>query len=278
MRAFEAAARLGGFKAAAAELAVTPGAIAQHIKTLENWAGSPLFVRMTHGVKLTVLGETVIADFSDAFDRLGLAIQKLRDNAGPGVVRIAVSTDIAQLWLSPRLPGLRAIDPETTITITILDHPPNLNRDPYDLSIFFRHPGSYEYGIEICRDFIFPVCTPTLAANLGEPADLAGLMFIHDRSRMEDWTQWLEYAAPEQQIAATGPAFPLYSLALQEAQNGAGILIGHEPLVRSSMREGTLVAPFAPKKRLSRSLVVETPGPVIEASFVNRLITQMRTN
>ena len=107
MRAFEAAARLGGFKAAAIELSVTPGAIAQHVKTLESWTGSPLFERMTHGVKLTALGESVIADFSEAFDRLGIAIQRLRENAGPEVIRIAVSTDIAQLWLSPRLTELR---------------------------------------------------------------------------------------------------------------------------------------------------------------------------
>ena len=53
LRAYEAAARLGGFAAAAEELCVTPGAISQHIKTLEDWAGAPLFLRRSHGVRLT---------------------------------------------------------------------------------------------------------------------------------------------------------------------------------------------------------------------------------
>ena len=275
MRAFESAARLGGFKAAAVELSVTPGAIAQHIKTLENWAGSPLFIRMTHGVKLTDLGKSVMGDFSDAFDCLGTAMQKLRDNAEPSVIRIVVSTEIAQLWLASKLPEIRAINPDISISITVLDHPPNLSRDVFDLSIFFRQPEDYEFGIEICQDIIFPVCTPLLGANLGEPSDLAGLIFLHNSASMEDWTQWLEFAAPGQKISPMGPSLPLYGLVLQESKNGAGIMMGHEPLVRTSLRDGSLIAPFPQKKRLSRSLVVETPRPIVEQSLVGRIVEKL---
>lgn len=275
MRAFEAAARLRGFKAAAIELSITPGAIAQHIKTLETWTGSTLFERMSHGVKLTPLGESVIDDFSDVFDRLARATQKLRENAGPSMIRIATSTDIAQLWLDSRLPDIRAIHSETTITLTILDHPPNLDRDPYDLSLFFRKPAECLHETLICRDAIFPVCSPALAINLGEAADLAGLMFIHDSSLPDDWQTWMQFAASDQQISATGPSFPLYSLALQEAQNGAGIMIGHEPLVRTAMRDGKLVAPFPQKILLDRSLVAETRVPVNEHHLVGRIIARL---
>jgi len=55
LRAFESAARLGSFTSAAEELCVTPGAIAQHIKSLEAWAESPLFVRNTRGVVMSPL-------------------------------------------------------------------------------------------------------------------------------------------------------------------------------------------------------------------------------
>jgi len=43
LRAFEAAARLGGFAAASHELGVTPGAITAHIKALEAELGAVLF-------------------------------------------------------------------------------------------------------------------------------------------------------------------------------------------------------------------------------------------
>ena len=132
LRAFEAAARLGGFKAAAIELNVTAGAVAQHIKSLENWAGSPLFERMSQGVGLTDLGREVSSDFQAAFDMLGKATTKLRDIAGPRQIRIAVLPSIAQLWLSHRLPQARSIEADTTISITALDTPPNLGREAYD--------------------------------------------------------------------------------------------------------------------------------------------------
>ena len=54
LRTFEAAARLGTFKAAAAELFVTPTAVSHQIRTLESQLGVPLFVRRTRAVTLTI--------------------------------------------------------------------------------------------------------------------------------------------------------------------------------------------------------------------------------
>ncbi|HID68610.1 MAG TPA: LysR family transcriptional regulator [Roseibacterium sp.] len=50
LRAFEAAARCGGFRVAAAELCVTPAAVSHSIRALEVWAGVTLFVRQSNGV------------------------------------------------------------------------------------------------------------------------------------------------------------------------------------------------------------------------------------
>ena len=272
LRAFEAAARLGGFKAAAIELNVTAGAVAQHIKALENWAGTPLFERMSQGVRLTDPGREVSADFQAAFDMLGKATTKLREIAGPRQIRIAVLPSIAQLWLSHRLPRVRSIEPDITISITAMDTPPNLSREAYDLSIFFREPGEAEYATTVCSDSIFPVCSPAMAANLGEPEDLAGLLFLHDINLIDDWRLWLEHVVPGQVINTAGPTFSLYSLALQEAQNGAGIIIGHESLVRHSLKDGSLVAPFPQKLNLSRQLTIETAAPIREASLLARII------
>jgi LysR family glycine cleavage system transcriptional activator len=277
LRAFEAAARLGGFKAAAIELNVTAGAVAQHIKALENWAGSPLFERMSQGVCLTDLGKDVSADFKAAFDMLGKATTKLRESAGPRHIRIAVLPSIAQLWLSHRLPQARSIAPDTTISITALDTPPNLSREAYDLSIFFREPSEVEHVTTVCSDSIFPVCSPAMASNLGEPDDLAGLLFLHDITLIDDWRLWLEHVVPGHDTNTAGPTFSLYSLALQEAQNGAGIMVGHEPLVRRSLKDGSLVAPFPQKLNLSRQLVIETAAPIREASLLARIIELLRS-
>ena len=47
VRAFEAAARLGSFKEAAAELSVTHGAVSQQIRLLEEWLGAPSLFRLS---------------------------------------------------------------------------------------------------------------------------------------------------------------------------------------------------------------------------------------
>lgn len=274
LRAFEAAARLGGFKAAAAELSVTPGAVAQHVKSLEAWTGAPLFERMSQGVRLTALGAAVSADFSNAFDRLGSAVNRLRADAGPSQVRIAVLPSVAQLWLSPRLPAVRALVPQTTISITALDHPPNLLREPFDLSIFFVEGEPGENQIEISRDLIFPVCAPEMASRLRSPADLAGETFLHDARWTRHWSMWLD--AVQLDLDPDGPTFSLYSLALQEAENGAGVLMGHEPLVRASLDGGSLVAPFEQMLELQRRLVIETPLALPRSGPLHKIVTALR--
>ena len=272
LRAFESAARLGGFKAAAVELNVSPGAVAQQIKTLEKWAGEALFVRMSQGVRLSDLGEAVLTDFSSAFDMLGRAVIKMRDQAGPRQIRIAVLPSIAQLWLSQRLPQLREIEPDTSISIIALDTAPNLARESYDLSIYFRLSEQVAHGIEICRDRIFPVCSPSMASSIGEPSDLAGMLFLHDSNWSRDWQEWLAKVVPDQVINTSGPHFSLYSLALQEAQNGAGIVMGHEVLVRDSLREGNLVAPFSQKVSMPQRLMIETPAPIRKNSLLEKIV------
>ena len=79
MRAFEAAARHGSFTVAANELCVTPGAVAQQVKSLEAWCGARLFKRQAHGISLTPLGAAVLPVFVNAFD--GLGDQKLLDRS-----------------------------------------------------------------------------------------------------------------------------------------------------------------------------------------------------
>lgn len=103
LRAFEAAARHQNFVSAANELHVTPGAVSQHIKTLEAWAGTALFVRRAHGVALTDAGRALVPEFVDAFDGLYSAVRALRSLQPITEVHIATFPSIAQLWLSRRL-------------------------------------------------------------------------------------------------------------------------------------------------------------------------------
>lgn len=267
LRAFEAAARLGGFSKAAEELSVSPGAIVQHVKTLEDWAGAPLFQRHAQGLSLTPLGHDTLVPLTAAFDGMGEAVQSLRASARPAQVHIAALPAIAQLWLSPRLPAIRAALPDLNLSITALENPPNLVREPFDLSIFIGEEG----GEAIEKDVLFPVCAPHLAPHLRSATDLRNHPCLSDATWENDWQFWLDHAAPNLNLSLSGPGYSLYALALQEAINGAGVLMAHGPLVRASLAAGTLVAPLGPQVETGLSVTLKTrPGP--RARSLNRLI------
>jgi LysR family glycine cleavage system transcriptional activator len=272
LRAFEAAARLGGFAAAAQELGVTPGAVTAHVKTLEAQLGAALFERTARGVELNALGQRVLPGFIEAFDALGEAVQTLRSEAAPRTVHIATLPSIAQLWLSPRLPALREAAPGISISITAMEEPPNLKRAPHDLCLFY---GGDAQGA-LARDVIFPVCAPGVAQRLKTPADLAAATCISDAAWADDWAAWAKVAMPGVAFSPRGPVYSLYTLAVAEAVNGAGVLIGHESLVSDHLRRGELVAPFDVRVTLDRHLRLWSNRPLAKGSAAARVSAWLR--
>lgn len=246
LRAFEAAARYESFLTAAAELSVTPGAIAQQIKSLEAWAQCELFERHANGVRLSVHGRTLLPRVSAGFDLLGHAAQDLRRLSAPTECRIATLPSIAQLWLLPLLPKLRAAFPNLTISITAMEVAPNLIRDPFDIALFFDLPARAGVAVaELTKASCSPACSPVLARKLRSASDLARTPLLHDATWRNQWAAWLERAGVSQVDGTHGAVFSLYSLAVEEAKNGAGVLMARHPLVHEALRVKALVRPFS---------------------------------
>jgi LysR family glycine cleavage system transcriptional activator len=269
LKAFEAAARHASFAAAAEELGVTPAAVAHQVKALEAWLGARLFIRRAQGLGLTELSRSVLPAFSDAFDALGQAVQALQGGAPRTQVNIAALPAIAQLWLAPLLPEMGNAFPALSASVHALETPPDLRRELFDFALFYVRDapqGCRMAAIE--EDVMFPVCTPALARQLRSPADLAGLPLLRDTSWTDDWACWLNDAGVTLAAAEAGPAFSLYSMAVQAALDGGGVLMGHAALVRRHIAAGTLVAPFAVTARTGKQLAVLTPagtGPRVTA-------------
>jgi LysR family glycine cleavage system transcriptional activator len=215
LRAFEAAARTGAFTLAAAEPGVSPGAVTAHVQALEGIPGAALFERQAKGVRLAPLGTAAAGGLTEAFDALARAEADLRALAAPEQVHIATLPAIAQLWLSPRLPALRAAAPAISVSITALEAPPNQKRSLHDLSLFPAEAG----GRLVVRDEVFPVCTPTLAERLKRVEDLRDVPCLSDSSWAQEWDTWLRAVGAV--VPVRGPVFSLYALAVEEAVNGA---------------------------------------------------------
>ena len=271
LRAFEAAARLGSFAAAAEELSVTPGAISQHVKAVEAWSGVALFRRRAQGVELTGEGRQVVPVLAGAFDGIGEATRMIREMKPRATLTIAALPSVAQLWLYPRLAAIRAALPGVKLSITALEIPPNLQRDLFDLSLFPRDPEDCPDGLALARDEIFPVASPQVAARVRTAGGLDAETLLIDESWSSDWPDWAAEEGVVLPDLADAPRFSLYSLAAAEAEAGAGILMGHGFLLERQLAEGRLVPLYTRRHPTGRALILDRPKRV--AGDLDRLIT-----
>jgi LysR family glycine cleavage system transcriptional activator len=241
-------------------LGVTAAAVSHQVKALEAWLGAPLFVRRAQGLGLTDLGRSTLPALSAAFDALGRAVQDLRGASPRARLDIAALPAIAQLWLAPRLLGARAAFPGLSPSVHALESPPDLRRELFDLSVFYVRDAPVSCRmVRLCDDVIFPVCVPRIAGVLVSPSALAGIPLLRDTAWTGDWACWLSAASLEGISVDGGPAFSLYSMAVQAALDGAGVLMAHEALIGEHLASGTLVAPFPTVARTGFHLAILIP-------------------
>src|SRR3954465_7006490 len=117
LRAFEAAARRGGFAKAAGELAVTPAAVSQQVRLLEAELGVELFRRLPRGLELTPAGRGALPELRAAFAHLARAVEDMRGERLAGPLAVSVLPSLAHRWLLPRLPALAAAHPEIDLPV-----------------------------------------------------------------------------------------------------------------------------------------------------------------
>ena len=95
LRAFEASARHLSFKRAADELCVTPGAVSQQVKSLEESLGVPLFRRLPRGLLLTAGGENYLPSISKAFHAISEATESVSPALKGRKLRVGVSPTLS---------------------------------------------------------------------------------------------------------------------------------------------------------------------------------------
>ncbi len=120
LRAFEASARHQSFSAAAAELNVTPAAVGQLVRTLEDWLGTPLFVRVNSGrarLSPTEMAERALPDIRAGFDRLALGMERLQEGSTSEVLTVTVSPAFAAKWLLPRIDRFQTACPDIDVRL-----------------------------------------------------------------------------------------------------------------------------------------------------------------
>lgn len=253
LRAYEAAARWLSFTKAAEELSVTPAAVSQQIRQLEDYLGVTLFHRMTRAIKLTEEARTVLPLMTEGFDKLAEAIERLTQQQETGLLTVSTAPTFAAKWLLQRLPDFSDKYPDIDLRLDASLVPREFDRDGIDISIRLSQ-GDYP-GLHVSRVFgeeFSPVCSPNLlsgAKPLRNSEDLKNHRLLHVdwgylRTSMPDWREWIEAAGIEGINLDHGPHFTIESLAIEAAINGNGVAMVSHHAVAEDLKAGRLVRPF----------------------------------
>ncbi|MFK7862217.1 MAG: transcriptional regulator GcvA [Granulosicoccus sp.] len=278
LNAFEVAARHQSFSKAADELNVTPAAVSQQIRTLEDLMGVQLFHRLNRGLALTDAGKSGLAKLQDGFRSVNEAVQQIRSDPTDASLDVWMAPSFASKWLMPRLSRFTQRYPEIDLRISasaeLVDtdaSAPSLSEEilrQHEVDVAIRFGSGLYPGCDVERLVsvnALPLCAPALLADgsrpLRTPQDLSHHMLLHDETPYEgrpDWRSWLAAVGAVNVDGTRGMRFNRVSLALAAAVEGQGVVLSLEQLAMNDLDNGRLVIPFNHRVELQQAYHVIT--------------------
>lgn len=263
LRAFSEAVRENSFKNAAYRLGVTPGAVSRQVKQLEAHLGVVLFERHANGVSVTEAGRVLAEDVQVGLLRIANGVQHLTGRSEDAFrLLISAPPSFLQLWLLPRLSRFEANERQIEISLDADARltPPLWLPNRAKLSLRYgQGPWRDATSIRLFEDTHFPVCSPSLLAkaNIATPGDLLAQTLLavdwctHASNYVPGWDGWFKSAGVKVRKVSNQRQYSLYSLALDQAIAGQGVVLASYPLIADRLASGVLVRPFGDKYPLA---------------------------
>lgn len=244
VRAFEAAARRSSFRLAAEELFVTPGAISQQIRLLEEYLGVQLFLRLPRAVRLTPVGQEFFAAVSRSLRGIAQAAERVQPRAD--TVELTIVATFASRWLMPRLGHFTQRYPGVQVRIDASPDLVDLENSRFDLGI--RFGGGIYPGLEtrlLFLDTVAPLCSPSYrGAHFGPdsgPDRWRTVRLLHENPPDDFWPLWLAHAGIARPDGDSGLYFSHGLLVLSAAIEGQGVALQPLEFVERELVSGALV-------------------------------------
>jgi LysR family glycine cleavage system transcriptional activator len=195
LRVFEVAARTLSFARAADELAVTPAAVGQQVRALEETLGVILFRRTSRGLELTAEAESALPALKAGFAAFEESVAALLAGQAATRITLAVARGALKHWMAPRLEAWLAANPAASVRILPLDGPVDFGAANIDLALSFGPAPDAEgvFGRPLGEEMLVTV------ASAGAPdrpvvwraADAAlagdGAILVADAGAALDW-------------------------------------------------------------------------------------------
>ena len=247
LRVFDAAARLGSFKAAAAELGVSPTAVSHRIRSLEDQLGLALFVRKTRKVELTEAGTTLAAATSAAFQRIGDALEEL--TLVERTLTVSATPTFAALWLVPRIDAFEARHPDIRVHVDTSTATVDLARDR-------RVDVAIRYGRGSYPGFVAETLFTERVAAFGAPDYLERLPSFEAATLIDTrwrsaalpaitWSDWCALAEETRRRETPDRRFDQEQHVIQAGLAGQGLILVSTLLVEDLVARGWL-RPYRP--------------------------------
>ncbi|POR51084.1 DNA-binding transcriptional LysR family regulator [Paraburkholderia eburnea] len=213
LRIFVAAAESESFKAAAAQLGISPQAVTRAVQDLERLHGEVLFHRSTRGIQVTTYGEALANRAKTSvreLDELFLQAPQRQAQELEGIVRLTAPVVLGRRWLMPVLENLSNTHPLLRFDLHLSDARAAVVDDRIDIGVRY---GPVHDNRFVARRVAAPefriVGTPDLIARHGKPVNIEQLndlptTALRDISSGKAWP-W--YFADGDQLLPASPRF-----------------------------------------------------------------------
>jgi LysR family transcriptional regulator, glycine cleavage system transcriptional activator len=260
---FEAAMRLNSFSLAAAELCVTPGAVGQQIRSLEQWLGVALFTRRIRQVQPTEDGLAYWARIQPALMQINDASQALRDRHSKSVW-LTMPPGLAAKWFARRMSGFLQQHPAIALHLSSSIALVDFTNERVDLAI--RHFDGHAPELEthlLYQDEARLYCSPAYKQRLGlnDPDDLRQATLLHSTLH-PNWGEWLARfsgIAKGEVATLAGIHFDQSLMAIEAARHDQGVVLTSAVLTEEEVASGVLIEPFSQRLPLTKGFYLVQP-------------------
>ncbi len=246
LQALDMAIREGSLKAAADRLGITPAAVGQRIRALEDYLGTDLLARGRSGLIPTPELDRALPDLREAFDALERVTETL-DFQRISEIHIVADPDWAELWLMPRLPDFRRAHPNILFCINGAGDVPLRIGTPDLRIVYGEDPGEPLY-----TDVLVPITGPdNMRRIVGSDPDqqMEGMPLLHlnshyDASARPGWVEWFERYGHRKKGPDRGVRYPNARLGLEAVRQNVGFLVCGLSLLLLELETGSILLPF----------------------------------
>lgn len=245
LRVFHTVVRHRSFRAAADELGVTPQAVSQQIKLLEDTLGAELFERRGRAIEPNEKAILLAHFVQAAFDELAEGVRRVAKSDSRNRINVNASPYFATRYLLDRITRFRETCPDADLRLTTMVELPDFVADDVDVAIQWGYGGWK--GCEatlLLRDYKVICCTPGLARQIAGPESLRDMPLLHPVLSPELWPNVLRHLGIAER---TGKAdMQLQDAATMRRATLAGLGIGLISTIDAAedLKLGKLVAPF----------------------------------